>query len=68
MVYLPRTANISSTKLRQENSGIRLGIIGYEPMVEKIYSGIQVCRKCRAVGDFSAANKARTIVRWFVIT
>ena len=33
--YLPRTANISSTKLRQENSGIRLGIIGYEPMVEK---------------------------------
>ena len=35
VVYLPRTANISSTKLRQENSGIRLGIIGYEPMVEK---------------------------------
>lgn len=35
VVYLPRTANISSTKLRRENSGIRLGIIGYEPMVEK---------------------------------
>ena len=35
VVYLPRTANISSTQLRQENSGIRLGIIGYEPMVEK---------------------------------
>ena len=35
VVYLERTKNISSTKLRQENSGIRLGIIGYEPMVEK---------------------------------
>lgn len=35
VIYLPRTANISSTKLRRENSGMRLGIIGYEPMVEK---------------------------------
>ena len=38
VVYLPRTANISSTKLRRENSGIRLGIIGYEPMVDKFIS------------------------------
>lgn len=35
VVYLPRTANISSTKLRRENSEIRIGIIGYEPMVDK---------------------------------
>ncbi len=72
VIYLPRTANISSTKLRQENSGIRLGIIGYEPMVEKFItesryvgnvelSGIflpSVARRSLPDGDLSAKEFA----------
>ena len=64
VVYLPRTANISSTKLRQENSGIRLGIIGYEPMVEKFI------QESRYVGnvELSGIFQPPTTIRWFVIT
>ena len=35
VVYLERTANISSSMLRLEENAVKLGIIGYEPMVDK---------------------------------
>lgn len=59
VVYLPRTANISSTKLRRENSGIRLGIIGYEPMVEKFIAESRYVGNVELSGIFYTDKRSK---------
>lgn len=53
VVYLERTANISSSLLRKENNGIRLGIIGYEPMVDKFIDEIRFVGNVQISGIYA---------------
>lgn len=36
VIYLPRTENISSTQLREEERALRLGVVGNFPMLRKV--------------------------------
>ena len=36
VIYLPRTEGISSSEIRQEKHSIRLGLVGYDPFLNKV--------------------------------
>lgn len=52
VVYLPRTKGVSSSDIRKENSGIRMGMVGYSAYLRKIFNeakfvnGLQVTGIC----------------------
>lgn len=57
VVYLERTANISSSQLRMENNGIRLGIVGFEPMVRKFIEEVRYVGNVELSGIFAPDAK-----------
>lgn len=63
VVYLPRTANISSTKLRREKNCIRLGIVGYESMVEKFIDESRYVGNVELSGIFIDEGSKASIIK-----
>lgn len=54
VIYLDRTQGVSSTKLRSENNGVRLGVIGMSHVVEKLR------RECEYVNGLEVTSQVHT--------
>ena len=50
VVYLPRTEGVSSSEIRANESGIRLGLVGYSSFLNKFYKESKYVNAIRTVG------------------
>lgn len=58
VVYLPRTEGVSSSEIREKNSSVRMGIVGYAPFLKKFYNESRLVNAVKVTGIQVPENNA----------